>query len=125
MIKTYEAYNTSFEEADLRNGDRVVVVYKEAIDYLKTGTIVAMVLSGNNKGNCSVLLDFEKKTREFYYTNIKKIYPLVGIPTGEITYIYYKYLVKLMIAGIVFWDQRKQFYYYSIENREKIEEYMI
>jgi hypothetical protein len=125
MIKTYETYNSTLEEADLRNGDKVVIVYKEAADYLKTGTIVSMTLAGNHKGNCSILLDFEKKTREFYYTNIKKIYPLVTIPTGEIAYIYYIYLVKLMIAKIVFWDTEKQIYYYSIEDYKKIEEYMI
>lgn len=121
-MKTFEAYN-SLRDVDLQTGDRVLVIYRDAEDYMKIGTIISMTLSGHNAGDCRVLMDNSQKTDEYYYTNLRKIIELVEIPTGEVVPVPYDDLIEL--SGIIMFDYKFKMYYYQEKDRWQIERFML
>ncbi len=121
---TYEGYK-SLEEIDLNTGDRVVVVYQDAIDYFKTGVIISMTLAGANRGDCTILMDDTGKTKEYYHSNIRKIVELIEVPSGEVLAVFHRNLMELAGTGLIKWDKKKQIYYYQEQDRWEIERFMI
>lgn len=121
---TFESYKT-LRDVDLQTGDRVVIVYRDASDYLKVGTIVSMILSGAYAGDCKVLMDYSQEIKEYYYTNLRKVFELVEYPSGEIIQIYYDDLIELSGLGIVKFNRTLDIYYYQESDRWQIEHFMI
>jgi hypothetical protein len=123
-MKTFEAYSQA-GKSELKIGDRVCVVYRDATDYLKVGTIVSMTITGFNSGDCSVLMDYSQKIKQYYYTNLSKVFELVEVPSGEVIYIYDENLIELSGLAVIKWNSAQSIYYYQESDRWLIEEFMI
>lgn len=120
----FEKYK-SLSESGIRLNSKVVVKYKGSIYYNKTGKVVSIMMAGPNKGDCRVLMDYDRVNVDFLYTFLMRVEEFVEVPSGEVFNISYDDAVDLAFTGIVKWHERMGFYYFKEEDRWQIESYAL
>lgn len=120
MIVTFKAYET-VEENPFKFNDRVVVIYKDSKYFMKTGTVNNIKTSGSDKGDCSILMDYDNTYVNFYYTNIEKILDLIGMPSGEVLYATLKDAQRLSGEGLIRYSSKGNFYFFDDEDKWEVE----
>lgn len=122
MINKFKLFES---KVDLKIGDDVIVKYKDSKYFKKTGRILKIIETGNNIGDCNIILDFSGNVVTFYKSNLEKITQIVEYPSGEIINISNVDCLYLAAIGILTYNFDKGFYYFLNKNKHEIEDYII
>ena len=120
----FDSYK-SLSESGIRLNDKVLINYKYSNFHGKTGKVVSIMMAGPNRGDCNVLMDYDKVHVNFFYTFLLKVEEFVEVPSGEVFNIAYDDAIELAIAGIGKWNDRIGFYYFKEEDRWQVESYTV
>jgi hypothetical protein len=106
---------------NLKEGDEVIITYKDCKWFLQTGKIVDIDRS-YNIGDCKVSLDFMKGVVTIYKTNLVKIMTVIEKPSGEVMYLKKDVEVEnLLMRNIIKYDRFGEYYFFNNEDRWEIE----
>lgn len=121
MIKKYETYKSG---CNLSFGDRVIVKNRDSKYFMKTGTVTFVINRGNIKGDVELKMDDDERVT-FFYTNLEKIEEIVEFPSGEVFKVLYNNAIELLMAGVIKFNTKWQYYYFDEKDKWQIEDMIL